>query len=211
VEEDESRETLDVVAHHPAFAAIEDGDLRLRALYIALDNLLGEDDVERWIGGVDHCIDPVSPPVPYLELRARVRDLASRATRDRWAILKGQRDGMPVFVTTNLALKRIDHLLFDMHLTVALRILRPDENGLTTKEEGDVLNQIEDDLVAALGEHAVHVGRETCAGRRTVHLRVMEGGPARGVVDRFLGRFADREPVVTPHLDPRWDVVSQWR
>jgi hypothetical protein len=211
VEEDESRETLDVRAHHPVFRAIADERLRRQILFIALDNLLGEDGVERWIGSIHGSIEPVSPAVAYTELPARIEQLASRATGERWAILKGEREGKPIFVTTNLALKRIDHLLLDMHLVVDLPLLEPTEHGLTTNEEADALNALEDELVASLGEHAVLAGRETCAGHRAIHLRVMEGGPARGLVERWAARHPERAATVDAKMDPRWDALRAWR
>jgi hypothetical protein len=211
VEEDESRETLDLRAHHPVFRSIADERLRRQILFIALDNLLGEDGVERWIGGIDESIEPVSPSVPHSELPARIEQLASRATGERWAILKGQREGRPLFVTTNLALKRIDHLLLDMHLVVDLPLLAPTEEGLTTNEEADALNALEDELVEALGEHALMAGRETCAGHRTIHLRVMEGGPARGLVERWSARHPERRATAQAKMDPRWEALRAWR
>jgi hypothetical protein len=211
VEEDESREELHVRGFHPVYPAIADADLRATILFIALDNLVGEDGVERWIGRVEVADDRPSPAVAYTELRTRVDDLASRATRDRWAVLQGTRAGKPVFITTNLALKRIDHLLFDMHLVVGLPLLSPSENGLTTEEEASTLNALEDELVAALGEHAVMAGRETTAGHRTVHMRVMEGGPARGLVERWVARHPERRASVEVAMDPRWDALSRWR
>ena len=211
VTEEESRETLDIVAHHPVFKRIRDEKLRTQVLYLTLDDLLGEDGAERWLGAVDESRTPFASPVSYAELRVRVEDLGKRATGEQWAILKGTPDGKPVFITTNLALKRIDHLLFDMHLTVAIRLLTPDERGLTIKEEGDALNALEDRLVAALGPHGVLVGHETGRGLRTIHLRVMEGGPARGIVDGVLSPLGAGRATVTPQLDPRWDAVRAWR
>jgi hypothetical protein len=211
VEEDESRELLDVRGFHPAYPRIEDQDLRMRILFIALDNLLGEDGVERWLGSVDESLEPLPAGLSHGDLRRRVDELASRATRERWAVLQGQRGGEPVFVTTNLALKRIDHLLLDMHLVVDLPLLAPTETGLTTNEEADVLNALEDELVTSLGEHAVLAGRETTGGHRTVHLRVMEGGPARALVDRWVARHPERSPKVEVQMDPRWDALDRWR
>jgi len=211
VSENESRELLDLKAHHPVFERIADERLRRQILFIAIDNLLGEDGTERWLGGIDESRIPLSPAVPYAELRDRVDELARRATRDRWAVLKGTRDGKPVFITTNLALKRIDHLLYDMHLAVAIRLLSPNEHGLTHKEEGDALNAFEDGLVAALGADGVLVGHETVDGHRTIYLRVMEGGPARGIVDAEVARLGAGRVTITPRHDPRWDAVRGWR
>jgi hypothetical protein len=210
VDEDDSRERLHLRGHHPVFAKVDDESLRLRILFIGLDNLLGEDGVERWIGGVDAAVEPLAAPVPYKDLLARVERLAQRATGSRWAILKGEHDGMPIFVSTNRALKRVDHLLLDMHVTIDVPLLAPTPEGLTTRDEADTLNRIEDELCAALGEHAALIGRETGRGRRTIHLHVAEGGPARAVIDRWAARHPDRPVEVQTRMDPRWEVLDRW-
>jgi hypothetical protein len=210
VEEDGSTERIHVRAHHPAFATLEDEDLCARILFLGLDGLLGEDGVERWIGGVEVSRTPIEGAVPYLALRARVDELSRKATGFKGAILKGERDGRPIFITLNRALKRVDHLLLDMHVTVDVALLTPTADGLTTSDEAATLNAMEDGLFAALGDHAVSIGRETCDGLRTLHLHVTEGGPARAIIDRWAARHAERAVSVETRMDPRWDVLRRW-
>jgi hypothetical protein len=210
VEEDTSSERIHVHGHHPVFATLEDDELCARILFLGLDGLLGEDGVERWIGGVEVSREAIADAVPYLGLRARVDDLARRATGFKGAVLKGERDGRPIFVTVNRALKRVDHLLLDMHVAIDVELLAPTDAGLTTNEEAATLNAMEDELFAALGAHAVSIGRETCDARRTLHLHVTEGGPARAIVDRWAARHAPRRIMVETRMDPRWDVLHRW-
>ncbi len=209
IEDDAAREVVHVRAFHPAFPSLDDGERRT-VLFIALDNLLGEDGVERWLGAVEVLADAPNEAIGYAALREHIDALAARAKREGWAILRGTRDGAPIFVTTNLALKRIDHPHLDMHLVVDLKLLTPTEQGLTTSDEADALNAMEDDLVAALGDDGVLVGRETTNGRRAIHLRTMEGGPARSILERWLIRHPDREAHVEATMDPRWKETQRW-
>ena len=74
-------------------------------------------------------------------------------------MLRGQDgDGRPVFVTLNAALKRIDHLACDHHVAIDLALLDPTEEGLTTDEEAEQLNALEDELAPLLAD-AVYFGR----------------------------------------------------
>jgi hypothetical protein len=211
VEEDDSREVLDVRGFHPLFPTITDEGLRGQILYIALDNLLGEDGVERWLGSVDLSTEPIPTGLSCAGLRERVDALESRATGEQWAVLKAMHDGKPVFVSANRALKRIDHLLLDMSLVVDLPLRTPTLEGLTTTEEGEELNDLQDELVRSLGEHAVLAGRETTAGHRTIHLRVMEGGPARSIVERWAARHPERAASIQAEMDVQWASLHRWR
>ena len=205
VARDASRELLDLEGWHPAFSRIEEAELRMRILFLSLDQLLGEDGVERWIGSIEAATEPPEEAISFGELRDAVASLKGEATQQQWAVLRGERDGKPVFVTTNLALKRIDHLLLDMHLTVALPLREPTEAGLTSDAEAGLLNALEDELTAALGEHGALLGRETTDGRRVIHYRVMEGGPASSIVYRWARAHGDRAPDVQVAMDPRWE------
>ena len=49
---DETRRLVDVRLWHPMFPEVPE-DVRMQAAFLFLDNLLGEDDVERWIGVID--------------------------------------------------------------------------------------------------------------------------------------------------------------
>ena len=48
---DPHRELMHVTSFHPAFAAMPD-DMRGMATFLILDRVLGEDTVQRWLGGI---------------------------------------------------------------------------------------------------------------------------------------------------------------
>ncbi len=76
---DEARERVDVNLWHPTVAAAP-GDAGLRAAFLFLDNLLGEEAVERWIGAIELLPEAISGRTPD-ELVAEVERRA--ASRDR--------------------------------------------------------------------------------------------------------------------------------
>ncbi|MBS2029747.1 MAG: DUF695 domain-containing protein [Deltaproteobacteria bacterium] len=208
--EDTNREVLDIQAFHPSFAAMKDENARGQALFISLDNLLGEDGVEQWLGDIKVVDASPANAASSADLRDRMNELASRAKGDRWCSMQGERDGRPSFVTANLAVKRMQHLLLEMHLTVTLPFAKPNEHGLPTKEESTALDALEDELFATLDAHALYLGRMTGNGVRTLHFRVMEGGPAPSLVERWAEKHKDKKRVFEIHMDPRWEKRA-WR
>lgn len=210
VELDETRELVNLTVDHPGFAQIEDDSLKTRVAFIALDNTLGEDDVERWIGKVVLAEAALDESIPLTALRARVDQFAAKATGDRWVVLRGSFDGAPVFVSTNRAIKRIDHLLLETHVTLSIALANPTDEGLPTREEAAVLDAMEDALVTQLGKEAVFIGRETSRGQRVLHLHVMEGGPAAAIVGRWRALYSGVEIEVEVASDLHWEVLHRW-
>lgn len=207
VEEDRARVVL--TAWHPAFATIEDASLRRRILFIALDTLLGEDEVERWIGAVSTADEPIEDGATPSDLRATVAELSELSKDDMWQMLRGEDDGKPVLVVVDRAVKRVDHWLKDTLLRIRVTLTSANEEGIPSKDESEVLNEAEDALVASLGEHAVYIARETHASARTLFFHVEESSPAVDVATRWKPTPAH---VVDVHVerDPAWEILERW-
>ncbi|MFT3914132.1 MAG: DUF695 domain-containing protein [Anaeromyxobacteraceae bacterium] len=204
------REVLDVRIYSPAFAKIPE-DARLRGTYLLLDNLLGEDAVEKWLGRIEPVTEPVAPSEPLVALREQVARLASTAIGDRWVILKEtDPEGAPIFHTVNLALKRVDHLLMDQHLAVTLPLKTPTAEGLTTDAEAERLNQLEDALLADLGHDAVQIGRQTGHGRRTIHLHAAAVGPAEQRARDWARGVNGYAVEIDSRPDPGWEILKRY-
>lgn len=210
VEEDEVRERLHLTVDHPAFAAIDDDDLKLRIAVIALDNTLGEDEVERWLGRIDLASSPIEAPIALPQLRPRVERFARASTGDRWSLLKGAIDGAPIIVLVNTAIKRIDHLLLDTHVTLTITIRAPTEAGLVTGEEAMALDAMQDALVESLADEAVFIARETTRGRRVLHFHTMESGPSAAIIAPWRERHAEYAIELEVERDPRWEILRRW-
>jgi hypothetical protein len=209
---DDSRERIDIVVHHPIFAKTKNKDTNLQLAFIALDNLLGEDDVERFVGSLELAATrPKGKLVTYAQFGKLVAKFAAKATGDKWALLEGNTaDGARIVATTNTALKRIDHPLLDMHVTITIALQTPNEQGLPTNEEGGKLNAMEDALLEALGDGAVNLGHESTDGRRVVHLHVMEGGPAAQQIERWRMKNKSHRIEVVAERDPQWHALERF-
>ncbi|WP_157068944.1 DUF695 domain-containing protein [Sandaracinus amylolyticus] len=209
IEVDDARRRVHVDAWHPSFATAPQ-KLRMTATFIALDSVLGEDDVERWIGSVD--VLPRAPDggIDFFALLQVTDRLRPRAAERRFAILRGALpSGDPLFVSVDLALKRVDHLLLDTHAELESQLHDPTSDGLSTSVEAQALSRAEDALHARLGDRAVFIARETREGRRVLHFHIASDGGALATM-RTWAREIDWETLVRASPDPSWRVLERW-
>ena len=192
-----TRRRLDVRLWHPGFAEAAP-PMRLQVGFIFLDNLLGEDDVERWIGSID-LLDAPGDGLRPDELKAEVaRHAAEPAGEETWIIGRLQNpDGSVGVASVNAALKRIDHPFLDHHVTITV-ILGVDR--LPNDAEAETLNAEEDDLLARLASVAIFAGRVTVPGRRTLHFVAEVPDQMRPAIDAWAAALPD---AVAPGLPPR--------
>jgi hypothetical protein len=207
---DPNRELMNVTSFHPAFAAMPD-DMRGTATFITLDRVLGEDTVQRWLGGIRTSVEPLDNGAPFAMLIEAVGLLSGGATGERFTTLRGQApDGRPMFATINLALKRIDHLACDTHVSVDVALLDPTPDGMPNDDDDDALNDIEDELEEMISGDAVYFGRETVHGRRALHWFVAPDHPIRAALEAWAARHADRDVHLTWAPDPRWVTAERF-
>lgn len=209
IDVDTSRELIHLVVHHASFAGIADEDLRRQITFLGLENQVGEDAVARWIGAVEISVERPPNARPFAELDGRIAQLAATATGDQWAVFQGEREGKALFITLNQALKRIDHPTLDVHTEITVHLAdRSRGDGLTTNEEAEVLNAMEDELLAALGSAGVMFGRETWNGLRVVHL-LTKG--ACNELDTWHKRHGASYDIKVAHVpDPSWNVLDRF-
>ena len=211
IKQDSSRERIHLRLYHPAFSKLSE-EQQGRAAFLLLDNLLGEDGVERWIGRVDRSSAPLASGAPASALVTAVEALAKSATGERFGLLQGKTEsGEPMVASVNLAIKRVDHLLMDYHLTVSVPLLDPTPEGLTTNEEAAALNVLEDELIEVLGHDAVYLGRETGQRKRVMHFHVAGQGPAEARVRDLARKHPERRVALSLQIDPTWEILSRWQ
>lgn len=203
VRTDDTRERIDVEVWHAAFAAMPE-NLRGTVTFLMLDGALGEDGVERWIGAVEPITSKPWGGVSLPKLVDEVEALRARATGDRWVVLKGEREGRPIFASVNRALKRIDHLLCSYRVELAIALRDVDDQGLPSKDELAAIAEGEDRLLESL-QDAVFAGTTTHAGRRTLVFYAMESSPMLARLETFA-REAGWSAEVRIERDPTW----QW-
>ena len=202
VSADKSRRRLDVVPFHPGHSGLP-REVRLQSTFLFLDHLLGEDDVERWIGKVDMAETEPANAVSPAGLLDAVADLRALPSAESFGLLRGQDNrGRPVVVTVNLALKRIDHLFHDRHGEVRFP-LGPD--WPPTSDRLDTLNAREDDLLAKLAGHAIYFGRVTMPGERTLHFVAEPGSDGPQIIEAWLRVNSDLRGSARWTTDTKWE------
>lgn len=208
-EVDQMRARIHVRLFHPHWPGLDEST-RMVSCFLCLDALLGEDDVETWIGGIDMSAEPLDDPSTIADLKHAVTVLSRDDSGEHGAILRAEtEDGAPVFAAINMAIKRVRHLLLDNHYEVVVQLKDPTDAGLTTAEEADDLNALQDDLLQALGDDAVYIGRETYEGQRVIHLHASGIGPAPDRIDAW-SRRSNYDIEVAAHADPEWEVLDRW-
>ena len=208
---DPHRELMNVTSFHPAFAAMPD-EMRGMTTFITLDRVLGEDTLQRWLGGVRVSVEPLETGAPFATLLEAVGLLSRDATGERFTTLRGEApDGRPIFATINLALKRIDHLACDTRLSVDVALLDPTPDGMPTDDDAEALSDIEDELEEMITGDAVYFGRETVHGRRALHWFVAPDHPIRAALEAWAARHANRDVRLTWAPDPRWATADRFR
>ncbi|MEO6772784.1 MAG: DUF695 domain-containing protein [Kofleriaceae bacterium] len=209
-EVDAGRERIDAIYYHPRFAELPE-QRRTSALYILLDGALGEDAVERWLGRIEASPKSLASAVSFGQFRDALGQLERTATGDSFVVMQGTNDeGVRIVVTCNRSLKRIDHLLLTMHVAVDLAILDQTPDGMPTNAEAEVLNQLEDELIGALGGLAVYFGRVTTPGHRALHYYAAEDTGAKPLIERWAARHPERQPHVEWTRDPTWEFVKRF-
>jgi hypothetical protein len=197
---DPSSRRLGVRVWHPQFDRISP-PVRTQVAFLFLDNLLGEDDVERWIGAIDTLDAPSGGRTPD-ELRAEIeRHRSVPKGDDNWVLGTLDSPSGPTIVLADAALKRIDHPFADKH--VAIRILF-DDGGLPDDAEAALLNAEEDDLVARADGVATYAGRTTKRGMRTMHFVAEDLEQVRTVIDAWALALPPRRIKVDFTNDVNW-------
>lgn len=206
IDVDETRRTVAVKVHHPKLGELSERQ-RSTAMFLMLDDWLGEDGVERWIGHAKHTLDASEAPEPRQALREAV-DRLSTLDADSFTLLEGKHeDGRRKLALVNFGVKRIDHLLMDVHFEVTISYPER-EDGFYSEAVGEDVNAIEDALLEALGHDAVHIGHETGLGRRVVHLHASGDGPARGIIERWERMYPTWDISTVAKADPRWEILG---
>ena len=187
---DDQRQRVDVRLWHPGFDGAPQ-QVRLQVAFLFLDNLLGEDDVERWVGQIDILEAPTGGQTPA-ELKAEVerRSDESAGSQDaHWVLGSRQRpDGTTEIIVADGALKRIDHPFADHHATIAVHL---GVDRMPNDAEAEILNAEEDDLQARLDGAAIYVGRTTAAGVRTLHYVTGMPDGMRPAIDAWAASLPD--------------------
>ncbi|RFA11791.1 hypothetical protein B7R22_17830 [Subtercola boreus] len=205
---DEERQSFDVQIFNPRFVTLGLQDSR-RVTFLLLDWLLGEDDVERWLGGIETVLNDPEGSVPVSALLKAVEKLAAQNAEPEWAITDSRTAaGNPSIVIALRPMKWIDHPLLDLHTEIVLPYLVDREDGLPGPDALVALRSYEYGLIEAIGARGLLVAFETSEGQRSFHVYTdSEDQNARDIIDSFR----PGEPAGKTHsLDPGWQRVRQF-
>jgi hypothetical protein len=185
---DAIRRRVDVRLWHPRFAEAPQ-DVRMQAGFVFLDSLLGEDEVERWIGKIDLLDAPTGGRTPA-ELKAEIERRKAEPAGDETWVLGERREpnGSVAIVVADAGLKRIDHPFADHHVTLAVVF---GAERLPTDSETTILNEQQDDFLRRLGDVATYAGRVTQPGMRTMHFVAEDPDAMRPAIDGWAADMPD--------------------
>ncbi|WHT15749.1 DUF695 domain-containing protein [Crossiella sp. CA-258035] len=207
---DEQSLLVDVTVHHPTFATMPES-AALQVAFLALTWLLGEDDLERWIGEVNTATAEPADALPADALPETVHAMAARHPEPTWVVMEGEgQDGAQLTAVAMRPLRWIDHPLLDLHAGITLTYPALDPRDLPTGEDLAELQQQEDDLLRLLDNAVLLVAHETGRGARTLHLYCDSTDAA---TQATLTTWTQRQPNASldTQPDPAWDQVSHLR
>jgi len=202
---DESRERLDLSLWHPVFDRLP-ADARIELAFLLLDAVLGEEDVERWVGAVECSDSAGEDALPILQLPREIASMAATATGDRFALYSGvsARTNNPLILVVNSALKHIDDVEKDVLLTIEIRLLTAGAQGMPMQEELAALETAESDIDAALPGAAV-VGNLMGDGARVLYRYVVSEDCISSARDSAKIALPGRRVSVAARRDPDWN------
>jgi hypothetical protein len=184
IDADRDRLFLDVAVFHPAFGTLTPVE-SAEVAFLLLDWLLGEDDVERWVSGIDPVVNNPNPSIAANELPAVVDLMAADRGEPGWTLTElVAPDGGRVLASRLQPMRWIDYPLFDLHTEIQIPYAPKPDDGLPTTASLEMLRAFEDDLVTTLGPRGLLLAHETSKGTRVFHCYTdSEDQNARDILD----------------------------
>lgn len=211
---DEEAEKIDITVWHPSIRRVAE-KARLMALFLMLDELLGEHGTQNWIGEIKFGEDHLGKSVPIAELREVIVDLQNQGWRkypptDTYAAyhLKDQRSRGPRSDTI-AGSSRCFQLLGDYFnadgpcahpladLGVDLVFVSIPMDHFKQGNEVNGRSAIEDDVIAALQAEAPGISLGGATGRQNcyIDLALYDGERSLKIVKKVLRKH--RVPLQT--------------
>ncbi|MGO1053445.1 DUF695 domain-containing protein [Crossiella sp. CA198] len=207
---DEQSLLVDVTVHHPQFPNMPE-DAALQIAFLTLTWLLGEDDLERWIGEVNTAAEQPADALPADALPETVHAMAARHPEPSWVVMEGEgQDGARLTAIAMRPMRWIDHPLLDLHAGITLRYPTQDPRDLPTSAGLTDLQDLEDDLMRQLDGAALLVAHETGRGNRTLHL-YCDSTDTAALATITAWVHGQSTATLDTQSDPAWDQVGHLR
>jgi hypothetical protein len=206
VEVDENAARIHVSAYNPAFLHASH-EQKYGVTFLLLDWLLGEDDVERWIGSIEVGLSAPSNPQTGAQLVAAVDALAVERSAKGWNMLEFETGSdTRAIAMVRSVVRWIDYPVFDSHVKVTVPYRDRRDDGLPGKDGLAELYEREAEFVKALGPRGILLLHETRAGRRLFHFYV--DSEDQNAADALRGRTSGiHGDTFTISADPGWRDV----
>lgn len=204
---------LDVLLHHPLFANLPEAT-QAQISYLCLDNALGEQTVELWIGAVEYSGTDPGGTVPLSELPGIVAEVIAEGMPDGemgWTVLEGDGPRGPVTILCQSRLSSVQAPDLDQHIAVEVPYRDQTPNGWPGPGSLDALRGFEEHLEAIVGASGRVVAVESCAGVRTMHFYVDSTSPALAQLQAASGGWKQGRVKFNSEYDPGWSAVQQFR
>lgn len=209
LERDETRAVIHVGVYHPVFAQIDE-DARSQPAYLFLDDALGEDAVESWVGSIDILTELPSPAATSGALKEEVLSLKTDWDDEQVTGMEGERGGKRIVALARLGLKRLDHLFHDHHWSLSFTFNEPGEAGLGTTDENTELNALEDAIIETLGPRIIWIGHENCGGERVIHFHAAADAAMQDELMKICAAHGEWDPVLGVEPDPAWEILRKY-
>lgn len=205
---DSAHALIDVAIFHPNFPNMTQ-DQRNQLTFLLLDNALGEEAVETWIGEVSSSLTRPSGGINLTQLAQLVAQLGQDSTDEdgklHWVLMSGTNgDGREVLAAAQKSLRPMTSPQFDTHVSIELPFSNPLPSGMPDPDALDRLRVMQDHLEARLEGSGRAVAHETCDGVRLLHFYVDGSTPAAEQLRAALSGWTDGNAGLEVQLDPEW-------
>ena len=205
---------IPVSVFHPIFPDVDDRT-RLRVTYLVLDAVLGEEDVECWLGEVTAAESAPLDAFPVKWLRGLVHDLKAQHTTEdgepSYVMFEGNGPEGPLVAMAQVPLAAATAPELDTHVGVFLPYLSTNDSGLPSPGSLDALRRLEDAITVDLEDRGRIVAHQSSAGTRVLHVYVDGTTDAAELVRAVARRWTEGSAAVTVTHDPGWEMVSHLR
>jgi len=207
IEVDKLFERLNFTVSHEAFAQLDYEESRDVTLDF-FDAVLGEDEVERWLGMLE-IVDHASDAVGLDAILATLMEARDGFTGQSWEDGAEYYDD-DVAAKINRSAKWIDNLGRPLYAEVTMASLASDDRGLPTPLEARRLDEISRQLLEGLGEHAVMVATATGDSERTLYLYLAPVEEVDEALAAWKEANSNRETHAEIAVDEQWANAEQW-
>jgi hypothetical protein len=201
---------IDVEVHHPGFAAIP-AEAAAQIAFLMLDNAVGEEAVELWVGRVEPVTVVPKDGVPLAHLPGVIDALRREHTDPdgglSWLLLRG---AGPTIARVRVRLSSVNDPSYDTHVAVQVPY-EAREDGLPVSGKTDLLAAFEDHLIERLAGSGTVVAVETSRGIRTIHVYVDGTTPAVGMIEAATRGWPNGTVEIHARYDPAWADVQHFR